>query len=124
MMKNIYSSQLKTTRPIGELVYNNLNFLKRYIKTKSDRKRKRLLRLATANELFSIIETATNILRARFHLTQRQRLRLTPHLNYIRKLSRARTARGAKKIVQKGGSLALVSLLTPVVIEALKLISR
>jgi hypothetical protein len=108
------------TRPIGESVYNNLKFLKTIVKTKSEKKRRRLLRLATTTELLTIVEIAINIIKARFLLTTRQRTRLVPYVEYIRRLARARSESGARKIVQKGGSLGLVALLTPIIIEAIK----
>src|SRR4030088_3621710 len=107
------------TRPIGESVYNNLKFLQTIVKTKSEKKRRRLLRLATTAELLTIVEIAINIIKARFLLTTRQRNRLVPYVEYIRRLSRARSESGARKIVQKGGNLGLVALLTPIIIEAI-----
>jgi len=114
-----FQSTTKTNR-IGESVFNNLSFLNSLVKTKSEKKRRRLLRLATTSELLSIVEIAINIIKARFHITTRQRKRLVPYVEYIRRLARARSESGARKIVQKGGSFGLVALLTPIIIEAIK----
>ena len=83
----------------------------------------RLPRLATDSELFAIIECAFNILKGRFNLTTRQRNRLVPHLNTLRKIGRSRSRRGLKSVLQKGRWLGLLpALLTLIFIEALKLI--
>jgi len=106
-----FQSTTKTNR-IGESVYSNLAFLNSLVKLKVRRKRRRLLRLATTSELLSIVEIAINIIKTRFNLTTRQRKRLVPYVEYIRRLARARSESGARKIVQKGGSLGLVALIT------------
>ena len=85
---------------IGQNILNNHIFLKKLAKTSSDRKRTRLLRLATSEELLSIIEIAYNILKNRFPLTKRQRSLLIPHADIIRKIGRVRTERGVKKVIQ------------------------
>lgn len=105
---------------IGENIINNMKFLKLLSKTKSERKKKRLLRLATDQELFSIIECAFNILKGKFKLTSRQKHRLIPHLDIVRNIGRVRTNRGIKRIIQKGNGSFLPAILVPILIEAAK----
>ena len=108
---------------IGQSVIANKTFLKKIASTKSDRKRHRLLRLASNEELLSIIEIAFNILKGQFNLNKRQKLKLIPHVNLVRKISRARSQRGLKSVLQKGGGLSILpALITPILIEALRLI--
>ena len=104
---------------VHQNIYNNINFLKTLSKTKSDVKRKRLLQNATTLELLAIVETALNIVKSRFKLTTRQRNKILPHVSYLRQLSRIRSEKSARKLVQKGSGIALSAILTPIVIEVL-----
>jgi hypothetical protein len=111
-------------QPVGASVINNYLFLKKLSSSKSSKKRLRLLRLATSDELFAIIESAYNLLKARFNLTPRQKKRLIPHLEVLRRLGRSRSDRGVRTLLQKGGGLgALPAILTPILIEAFRLIN-
>jgi hypothetical protein len=106
---------------IGQNIFKNYSFLQKIAKTKSSNKQKRLLRLATNLELFSIIEAAHNILKGRFNLTKRQTARLLPHIESVRKIGRSRTERGARQVLQRGGGIgAVAAILTPILIEVLK----
>ena len=106
---------------VGQSIINNYSFLRKISKTKSSNKQKKLLNLATNLELFSIIEVAHNILKGRFNLTKRQKTRLAPHIDAVRKIGRARTERGARKVLQRGGGIgALAAILTPIIIEVVK----
>lgn len=105
---------------ISEIVTRNSTFLHSLARTKSFRKRRRLLKNADANQLLSLVEICLNILCSRFKLTTRQKKRLMPYADFVRRLARKRTERGARKIlVQKGSGLGGVfaALLTPVLIE-------
>lgn len=111
------------TNPIGNSVCQNLKFLKLLAKTKSERKRRSQLRLATTSELLSIVEIALNVIKGRFNLTTKQKNRLLPHVEFVRNLGRARSEKGAKKILQRGGGILLAALITPVIIEAIRLLT-
>ena len=111
---------MNTRQTIGPNICDNLKFLRTLARTKSETKRRRLLRLATSTELLAIVEICLNIVKARFHLNARQRSRILPYAEFIRKLGRTRTERGARKIVQKGSGLGFAALLTPIVIEAVR----
>jgi hypothetical protein len=110
---------------IGKSIIDNFIFLKKLTKTKSDQKRRRLLRLATDSELLSIIESAYNILKGRFQLTTRQRHRILPYIEVIRNIGRVRSSRGAKRVIQRGAGLAVLpAILTPILIEAFRFIKN
>lgn len=110
---------------VGESVLKNYSFLKKITSTKSDKKRKRLLRLATPEELFAIIETAFNLVKSHFKLSPRQRTRLIPHVSVLRKIAATRSQRGVKRIIQSGGGFAaLPAILTPILIEAFHLLKN
>ena len=102
-------------------VADSYPFLHALARTKSTRRRKRILKKADANQLLALVEICLNILRDRFHLTQRQKKRMIPYVDYIRKVGRVRSERGARKlVVQKGGQLPIglfASILTPVIID-------
>ena len=110
---------------ISQSVLDNLFFLKKISKTKSPKNRQRYLKLATTNELLSIIECAYNILKGRFNLTSRQKNRLTPQIEIVRRIGKSRSPRGLQTILQKGGGLSVLpALLTPILIEAIRLIQN
>jgi hypothetical protein len=112
-------------KQIGQSVINNHLFLKKVSKSKSIRKLRRLLRLATNEELFSIVEIAFNILKGHFNLTNKQKQRLIPYANVVRKISRSRSHKGLKKVLQSGEGLSfLPALLAPVIIEAFRAIKN
>ena len=119
------SKKLEYQPTINQNIYDNINFLKVVSKTKSIRKRNRILRKATPLELLAIIESALNIVKSQFKLTTRQKNRILPHLCFFRRLSRIRSERGARQLVQKGDGVALPAILTPIIIEVLhKILSR
>lgn len=105
------------------LVCQNYNFLKILAKTKSINKRKKLLNNITAEQLLILAEICLNIVRNRFKLTNKQRKRMIPYAQFIRKMARARSSIGAKKLVQKGngfGPAIFSALLTPIILEISK----
>lgn len=105
---------------IGQIVFDNENFLRTLARTKSSRKRQRLLRSATTQQLLSIVEICLNIIIARFRLTTRQKKRLMPYAHFVRKIARLETERGAKKILNQHGNGIpfgfFAALLTPILI--------
>ena len=80
-----------------------------------------MLKKADTSQLLCLAEIALNILRSKFKLTSRQKKRLLPHAEFVRRLGRLRTEGGAKKLlVQKGGAAhigLLSALLTPIILE-------
>jgi hypothetical protein len=108
-------------------IADNHQFLRSLAKTRSTPRRKRLLKSATTQQLLSLVEIALNILRNRFRLTHRQKNRMLPFAQFIRRLGRIRSERGARKlVVQKGNGLpiaAFASFLTPVIIELARSLS-
>ena len=111
-------------KPIGQSIFNNHLFLKKLSFTKSDRKRRQLLRLATNEELLAIIEIALNILKGRFELSPKQKYQLLPYASTIRQISRAKTPKGIKKVLQTGGGLSILpALIAPVIVEIIRSLS-
>jgi len=105
---------------ISPLIIDNGKFLNLLAKTRSDKKRRRILKQANSQQLLSIAEICLNIVKRRYKLTTRQRKRLLPYAEFVRRMSRARTEKGARKIIsQKGSGVGgvLAALLTPILIE-------
>ena len=104
---------------IGPRISKNFKFLKTLGKTRSKNKRSKLINLASADELLSIVEIAINILKANFNLTKRQRNKLVPFADLVRKISRSRSEKTARKLIQRGGNIApfIASLLLPILIN-------
>jgi hypothetical protein len=107
---------------VNQLVRDNADFLKILARTKSNKKQRRLLRLATTNQLLTLTEICFNIVKERFKLTKRQKNRLIPYTEFVRHMSRVRSERGARNVInQKGGSVGtFAALLTPVLLELAK----
>ena len=61
-----------------ENICNNIPFLKTLFRSKSERKRSRILRADTNQELLAIEESALNIVRGRFGSSARQKSRIDP----------------------------------------------
>ena len=87
--------QSPLTNSIGSNVCQNINFLKLLARTRSIRRQKKLLSLASTSELLSIVEVALNIIKGRFNLTTRQKNRLVPFADFVRSLSRVKSEKGA-----------------------------
>ena len=109
---------------VSQLVHKNIDFLKLLSKTKSERKRKRLLRHSNTDQLLAIAEICLNIVKSRFHLTTQQKKRLLPYSEFVRSMSRVRSERGARHVInQKGGGVGVfAALLTPILVEVARMI--
>ena len=111
---------------IGPLVSEHKEFLSQLARTKSEQTRIRLLKAATTEQLLAIIEISLNIVRSRFDLKARQLKRLFPYADLVRRISRSRSKRSARKlIVQTGGGIPgfYPALLTPILIELARTIT-
>jgi hypothetical protein len=94
-------------------------FLKRIAKCRSDKKRLIYLRNANREELLSLVEIASNILSPNnFAISNHHKIKLTPHANFIRQLSRVRSESAARNIIQqRGNGFAFSALLIPLISE-------
>ena len=108
---------------IGSRILTNLGFLKRLCRSRSDKRRWRLLHQATTEELLALVEICSNILKPKqFCLSHRQVERLQHFAPTVRELARKRTERGARQLVVQQGSGAFFSaLLAPIIAEAARL---
>lgn len=110
-------------QPIGPLILKNYSFLNSICKIRSNKKRNKILKEANREQLLSLVEVCYNILTSNFNLSERQKRKLIPFADTIRKLARARSEKRAKKIIFEqqsgaGGPAIFASLLGPVLIEA------
>lgn len=108
---------MHSSRPVGPLVVSHADFLRKLSRTSSEKRRSRLLREASTEQVLAIAEIALNVLKEKFPLTPKQRQRLQPHADAVRKLSRARKEATARHVIQVGGGPMLASLITPVLVE-------
>ena len=106
-----------TQRAVGPSVLSNKEFLTQLCRTKSERKRRRMISNASTEQLLAVAEVALNVLKGRLPLTNTQRERLIPYANFVRRLSRVRSAAGARRVIQIGGGPFLVSLIAPILLE-------
>uniref|UniRef100_A0A914LBI4 Uncharacterized protein n=1 Tax=Meloidogyne incognita TaxID=6306 RepID=A0A914LBI4_MELIC len=97
-----------TDKPYGYLVIDmhassdpGLRLRTILAKTKSQRKLQHLLRLTNTDQLLAISEICLNIIKARLKLTPRQKKRLIPYADFVRKMSRIRSEVGARKILNQ-----------------------
>lgn len=113
----------KDRQPIGPLILKNYSFLKSICKSRSEEKRNKLLKEATREELLSLVEVCHNILTSNFQLTERQKRKLFPFADTVRRLSRARSEKRARQVIREhqtggGGPAIFASLLAPILVEA------
>jgi len=89
---------------IGSRIVDNLTFLKKLSRSRSDKRRWRLLKYATADELLSLVEICSNLLKPKqFCLSSRQIARLQQFAPIVRALARKRTEQGARRFVIQQG---------------------
>ena len=109
---------------VGNRIIRNYFFLKKLSKS-NDKQRIEILKNATPEQLLTLVEICVNVLRQNFKLKQSQRSKLIPHANFIRKLSRCRSEKSARKIVQTGGGIAsIAAVLAPVLLEATRYLMK
>ncbi|KAL3071663.1 hypothetical protein niasHS_016338 [Heterodera schachtii] len=88
---------------VGQLIKENAHWLCAFARTKSSKKCKKFIRKASTGQLLELVEICLNLVASRFRLTTRQKKRLMPYVNTVRRMSRARSERGARRVlVQKG----------------------
>lgn len=97
-----------------EYIHQNQEFIGKFAKTKSERKRQKLLAEADREKLLAIVEICNNILKGRIPLNKSQRKRLANSADFYRSIARARSEKTARHRIQTGGSLgALAAILSP-----------
>jgi hypothetical protein len=102
-------------------VIKNLEFLKLLSRARSRSRRELIFKEANREQMLLLVEICYNILKGYFPLTQRQKLRIVPYINFVRHLSRVRTENSARKLIQKGGGLfSFAPLLIPIITEVLR----
>lgn len=101
-------------------VINNLEFLKKLAKARTKKKREQLFKEASNDQLLLLVEISYNILKGYFPLSLKQKLRILPHVEFVRKLGRVRTTNSAKNIIQRGAGLNFSPLLVPIIAAILK----
>jgi hypothetical protein len=105
---------------ISPLIHQNSTFIRQLARCQSDTKRRRLLKTATTSQLLALAEICLNIVASRFPLTSRQKKRLLPYADFVRRMGRMRSEKGARKFAIQRGSGAgglFAALLTPILIE-------
>lgn len=91
---------------LSPVIVKNTPFLYRLAKTaRANKKRLELIQQASAEQLLCIVEICLNILRSRVPLTRSQLGKLAEHAELIRKVSRARTERTARRLLLTGKGL-------------------
>jgi hypothetical protein len=118
------------TPMISSLIKTNLPFLKNIHNfAKCPKEIEKLIINATNEELLCLVEISLNILRGRVPLGDGRRARkLKKHVDNIRRISRTRTAKSARRLLlpeQKGKGLpaiagVLASILIPLIVEKLR----
>ena len=73
------------------------------------------------DKLLALLDISINILDANpnkgFTLSIRQKNRLKPHAEFVRRLSKVRSEKGIRRLVQKGSGPAFAALIIPVLAE-------
>src|SRR5437763_32086 len=89
---------------------SNREFLEKLSKSRSLQKRNKMLADASAEEILTLLEITINMLKFRIKLTNQQKKKLAHHADYLRKLSRARSEKTTRNILQQDGGSVLPSL--------------
>ncbi|KAL3093511.1 hypothetical protein niasHT_027818 [Heterodera trifolii] len=92
-----YGYLLKQT--VGQRVLDNYEYLKSLGRTTSHKKRRHLLSSADCEELLTLVEICLNLLNGSFCLTRKQKQKLLPFANTIRRLARVRSEQSARKLI-------------------------
>ena len=117
----------------SELITTNAKFVKTLATARSRERRKHLIRNASTSQILAPVEIALNLLQGRVPIRASHKQRLGPHATTIRRLSRVRSDRAARKVLlrseqqqpqqQGSGPFAVASLisriLVPFLIDAL-----
>lgn len=93
-----------------------MEFIQALARTKSSKRRKRLLKHADHHQALAIAEICANIVRSRFPLTTLQKRRLLPYADIVRIFSRKRSEREMYRAMRQSWSEAglFPALLTPI----------
>ena len=119
----------RTKIKTSELIAANAKFVKTLATARSKQRRKHLIRNANTNQILSLVEIALNLLRGRIPIRANHKQRLGTHASDIRRLSRVRSDKAARKVLLKSeqrgsGPFAVASiisrLLVPFLIDALQ----
>ena len=89
----------KTKIATSPLIKANHQFIKTLAASRSLERRKHLLRTANRDQLLSLFEIALNLLRNRIPIRANQKQRLQAQALSIRRLSRVRSERSARRIL-------------------------
>ncbi|KAL3109437.1 hypothetical protein niasHT_015282 [Heterodera trifolii] len=84
---------------VGQRVLDNYEYLKSLGRTTSHKKRRHLLSSAGCEELLTLVEICLNLLNGSFCLTRKQKQKLLPFANTIRRLARVRSEQSARKLI-------------------------
>ena len=117
----------------SELITTNAKFVKTLATARSRERRKHLIRNASTSQILALVEIALNLLQGRVPIRASHKQSLGPHATTIRRLSRVRSDRAARKVLlrseqqqpqqQGSGPFAVASLisriLVPFLIDAL-----
>jgi hypothetical protein len=109
---------------IGERVYENCDYIKALLRTKSLKRRRKILKKSTGSQLLTLVEICMNVLRNQFKLTTRQKRRMLPYSNFIRQLGRVRSEQGARKLLIRKGSAAPIQLFPAVFTPIIKTLNK
>lgn len=87
---------------VGDSVIRNFNFLYQVASCRSAKQRWQLIKNASPDELFSVIEICANLSRGKFRLTKKEERRLCEYSDLVKKLGNTRSLRNAMRHIQHG----------------------
>lgn len=87
---------------MGERTVRNFDFLYSLSQKKSPKTRWNMVQKANRDQLLSIIDVCANVLHKDFRLTAAQDKKLEKYWEFMRKLSKVRSEKGARKAIQRG----------------------
>ena len=100
-------------------VQQNAEWLRKVARCRCIKKRNKMIGEANNDQLLAIIECALNTLKSRVKFSNRQKQKLIPHAEYLRKRSQKRGVQQTRNFLQQGNGAILPALLLPIITQAL-----
>jgi len=104
---------------VSQKVTSQLPFLQQLSKANTPAKRSLLLSQIRDEQLEALVEICYNVCAGGFRLETKNLKKLSPHRDFVRRLSRKRTPKSAKFVVQKGAGFPFAALLLPIILSIL-----
>jgi hypothetical protein len=102
-----------------DYIIKNQDFLQKICRTKSNKRRTKLLQAASDDQLLAIVDICHNIIKGNLNIKNSKRKKLALTGDYYRAISRSRSPRTTLHRIQSGGNIGLIGAIIAPVLGAL-----